>query len=829
MSFPFFMGRPEYREPSYRLPELVPYFGFIAEGVILQKDAILQTTYTFRGHDLASSDRGHLVQACANLNNALRRFGTGWTLFVETQRRQCEPPPSGKFPTAAAFILDCERRRGSERTGPQFESVHYLTFTYRLPHELVNAAKGFFYQRVGGKESPNLAVDRAIAHFQRTCAELADLLLGRVFVAIRALTDPETCTYLHSCLSTNRHPVVPPQGGYYLDHILPDMPFLPAEKPMLGDSFLAIGVVSHFPPNTHPAILAQADALGFPYRLMTRITLLSDPDAEKDISTARRTFWAGRKTILKLFKEEATKEESPLLNNSAASRAADADSALQALAEGHVSFARTTITLVTWHANLAVAEQQMRELKGVFESHGCVVQEEGLNSKGAWLGSLPGHVYANVRRPILSTLNVAHLMPISSRWTGSQFNQQLAKRTGVAQSLLYAIDDSGGPCRFNPTPEGDDTGHMLNAGPIGAGKSVLLGNKAFGWTRYPDARVLIFDKDRSARAATLAMGGQILEPGNPDAPQALQPLARIDEGAEFLFATEFVLDLMQRQLHTPATPDRRATVDRSLRALARRARSQRTILNLGDASGCPEMRKALRPYTLQGPYGQIFDGDSEPIGGFGPWTMVELGHLLALGSAALEPAIDLLFHMVSRSLDGAPTLLQVDECHRVFDNENARKRLTLLIREARKNSLYCDMYSTSLADFANCAAAPILIESCPTKIFLPNPEACAPHIKPIYKGFGLDDAKIARIAQARRKQDYFAVNSDGCMLFNLALGPIGRAFTAMTSKQDQLILDEIVATTPPEEYGEAILRSQGLEWAAQLFHEARQRPGALFS
>jgi hypothetical protein len=41
--------------------------------------------------------------------------------------------------------------------------------------------------------------------------------------------------------------------------------------------------------------------------------------------------------------------------------------------------------------------------------------------------------------------------------------------------------------------------------------------------------------------------------------------------------------------------------------------------------------------------------------------MFELGHLMALGPAAVVPALDYLFHRVEGQFDGRPTLLILDE------------------------------------------------------------------------------------------------------------------------------------------------------------------------
>ncbi|MCL2448074.1 MAG: hypothetical protein FWD17_03910, partial [Polyangiaceae bacterium] len=75
----------EYREPTHRLPDLLPWAYLVAPGIVVQKDAIFQTTIAFRGPDLASSLDAELISAMARLNNALKRFGSGWSLFVEAQ------------------------------------------------------------------------------------------------------------------------------------------------------------------------------------------------------------------------------------------------------------------------------------------------------------------------------------------------------------------------------------------------------------------------------------------------------------------------------------------------------------------------------------------------------------------------------------------------------------------------------------------------------------------------------------------------------------------------------------------------------------------------
>ena len=57
----------------------------------------------------------------------------------------------------------------------------------------------------------------------------------------------------------------------------------------------------------------------------------------------------------------------------------------------------------------------------------------------------------------------------------------------------------------------------------------LDGLKVESLTGYPNAQVIIVDKDKSARALTLAIEGIIYEPGNEKAATSFQPLRDIDD------------------------------------------------------------------------------------------------------------------------------------------------------------------------------------------------------------------------------------------------------------------------------------------------------------
>jgi type IV secretion system protein VirB4 len=180
----------EYRGPTHRLPDLLPWAALVDEGVVLQKDGLLQKTLAFRGPDLASSSLSELVSGIARLNNALRRFGSGWPLFIEAQRHSASHYPRSSWPNLASWIVDVERRDGFQQAGARYESSYYLTFVWNPPTATATRAEALFYQDPDTGKPNDRALD-LIAQFRKEVIELAGIMAG-VFPEVRELDDNET-------------------------------------------------------------------------------------------------------------------------------------------------------------------------------------------------------------------------------------------------------------------------------------------------------------------------------------------------------------------------------------------------------------------------------------------------------------------------------------------------------------------------------------------------------------------------------------------------------------------------------------------------------------
>jgi len=129
--------------------------------------------------------------------------------------------------------------------------------------------------------------------------------------------------------------------------------------------------------------------------------------------------------IVTLLRETIFQHESPLVDSDAANQAADADAALQELGSDAVVYGYVTATVVVADPDPTVADEQRKAIERIVQGRGFVALAESLNAVEAWLGSLPGHTYANVRRSLVSSLNLAHLIPLSAVWAGPERNEHL--------------------------------------------------------------------------------------------------------------------------------------------------------------------------------------------------------------------------------------------------------------------------------------------------------------------------------------------------------------------------------------------------------------------
>ena len=227
------------------------------------------------------------------------------------------------------------------------------------------------------------------------------------------------------------------------------------------------------------------------------------------------------------------------------------------------------------------------------------------------------------------------------------------------------------------------------------------------------------------------------------------------------------------------------------------------------------MRSSRRssPTRSAGPWGRLLDAETERLGEAEVQAFETEG---LIGAGAAPAVLSYLFHRIEDRFDGRPTLLIVDEGWLALDDPGFAGQLREWLKTLRKKNASVIFATQSLADIDGSAIAPAIIESCPTRILLPNERALEPQIAAIYRRFGLNDRQIEILSRATPKREYYCQSRRGNRLFELGLSEVALAFTAASSKTDQTAIEEVLAAHGRDGFAAAWLRRKDLDWAADM-------------
>lgn len=472
----------------------------------------------------------------------------------------------------------------------------------------------------------------------------------------------------------------------------------------------AVGVISlkDYPGATAPGMLDELLRLPFEFIATQSFSFIDKAAASSRVNLSLRRMRAADDEAVSLRQElrEATDD----------------------LAAGRAVYGEHHLTIALRAPTEALVADAVGEVQAALADVGMAAVREDIGLEPAFWAQFPGNNAYIARKALIDGRNFASL--------ASHHNFPLGKESGNHWGPCVSLFETtaAGPYFFN-FHQGD-LGNFTIIGPSGTGKTVLL-NFLIAQSLKFSPRIMFFDKDRGAEIFIRAIGGKydVLRPG---VPTNLNPLALAPTPANRRFLVEWLSTLLARG-GDPLRPAELAHIEDAIEANfrapkhLRRVEALADLLRGGDKPDDSDLYARLRPWFGKGEHAWLFDNPVDRLDVESRVIGFDMTRLLD-EPALRTPTMMYLFHRVEERLDGAPSMIIIDEGWKALDDDIFVKRIRDWEKTIRKLNGLVGFVTQSAEDALASKISAAIVEQAATHIFLPNARA---QERDYVGGFGL--------------------------------------------------------------------------------------------
>ena len=782
----------KYRSKKTAFADLLNYASEPADGVVVLKNGALMACFEYEGQDdaMLTADERELMSD--RLNSLFAPLDSGWALHIDAIRSplpQYFKAQDSFFPNKVSCAIDQQRRNFFESHGTMYSSKFVLTVTWLPP--LVTSRK-FAEKMFVGNDTNKSDLEKTqdlLSEFEKKVKSI-QANLEIIFKKVKRLkthveydeldrpvTYDDLLSWLSFCLTGEWEKIKLPDTPVHLDALLAQ-DFQSGIVPIIGNKYIKVISIEGLVGATSAGMLNVLSQMGGTYRWNTRFIAMERFDAEGHMKKLRR-FWKQKERgfIAQIFNLPSSN-----INRDAVTMVEEADQALAEIQHGMISYGYLTDNIVLLNESKEEVDQETALIVKFLKSAGLKPRVEDLNAVESFLGTLPAHCHENIRRPLISTMNLADIMPVYTPWIGSDKAQCNFQGYANAPALCYCVTGASLNSPFRLNLHVGDLGHTMILGPTGSGKSTLLCTLASQAQRYKGMTVISFDKGLSMYTLCKACNGKHFIPAGSNT-LSFCPLGSIKTNEDLAWASNWLQAVVELNnvVITPAVVNE---IDSTLKNMLRTAEEnpdfKLSISNFITQSQNEDIRSALATYSSDSSIGSLLDADVDSLDEFASMNVIEIEPLMNLGDKYCLPVLLYLFHRIEMGLKGQPCMLFLDEAWIMLGHPVFKEKIREWLKVLRKKNCAVILATQSLSDAQNSGILDVLNESCPSKIFLPNPSASQEEVRKMYKGMGLNDAQIDIIATGQQKRDYYYSSANNSREFQLALDKFQLAFVGVS-------------------------------------------------
>jgi type IV secretion system protein VirB4 len=756
--------------------EMLGYGFFLNDNTVMMKDGALQAVFKYYGDDIQATIKDRQQLLATRWSQGVTKFFSD-NIMIETDLIRQEANQyshANEFPDIVSALIDQERAFQFKEQGNVYESIVYITFTYQEPKQTSTKLKKLIY------DTDEEIRDKTEKEITSDFTSLLERFINYVSLGDSAkfqrLTGNEYASFLNKLMTGQNKNFPRPVLKADLDSHMSVNDFVSSTHPQIGNQFIKMLTIEGYPYDIKSMSFDILNNLPFEFRYHMRYVRLTKSQAKKRLKSLKRS-WSSKAIGIKgIFNQSMGWHVTK--NESFQRKADEVEVAMMENDDGYLCHGLICSQLVIYGEDKSDINLRAKEIQAYIENLGFVVREENMHATDAYIGSLVGHGDNCLRNFTQDSMTWSHCLPLSSVYAGEHYCPN-PDYPIYSPPLCFALTQGSNIYRFNNFVS--DVGHMTVLGPTGSGKTTLIELFLSQHRKYKNSRQIFLGKDNCAEIAVLAHGGSYFSLKDDQQNKlTLSPIANLDTVYDRDFVRAWLEDCFEIN-HVKLTAQMRAEIASALELLSKQDRKHRKLSNLVFQNEV--LRKSFQSMNI-GAFKAILSGENDNIFtndciGF------DLTQVMSLKKEVAMPIILAILNTLTLKFqDKKPTLLILDEAWLLLDHPVFTAKLKDWLKTLRKFNVSVIFSSQSLSDVFNSDIASVIIESCPTKIFLPNVEANSSESKQYYQRYSLNQAEIDLIAQAMPKSQYYIVQPKGKRLVDIKLSDVALRFLGVNPSRE---------------------------------------------
>jgi type IV secretion/conjugal transfer VirB4 family ATPase len=740
---------------SAALSDHINLYGFWNETAFLTKSGDVGMVLRVPGVDYESLDHAEQEYAVKRLEAALKAFGPGFHVYQYLFKSNRPDVPFARYDDPIVEAAIDQRRQFFEAKrdhlfqveifyaivleGPRSKSGIGAAFArlFRDPAGAIGELRTQFTNnsmKVLLRSQIENELARLEQKVQAFILQLAD------FMQIEVLTQQGQFRFFRRLLNYDEWRIAgKPQSTQFLDYQVVNSN-IEAERDHLrvGDHFVRVLTMKEAITETRPLVLDALLKIPANFYVATEWTPLATDKARREVNKRRRHFNMSKTGFVSQMGNDATKTNprDVLVDESKQADIENLGDCLRALGDGQ-SLGGFSLTVVAYAPTKSETDRLIGEFTSVFTNADGNLFTETYNQLNAYFATVPGNYALNLRKVYLLNTNYADLSFMFTILAGEKRNAHLSTE------YLAVLETNNSTPYFLNLHNGE-VAHTLILGMTGSGKSYLCSFLLQNAQKYAPL-TFIFDIGGSFQSLTSIFGGSYLNVGQETRDFTINPfsLAPTKENLQFLFSFFRVLIEGNGQRYRLDFKEERRLWDGIERMYVLEP-EQRTVSNFANIIG--ELKERLYRWTRGGQYGFLFDNAEDTLS----FSHFQTFNFAGWGDApdVLEPLLFYVLHRASNEITDPKKLATfkiflLDEAWLFIKNETIRNYVVQAQKTWRKHNAAMVLATQSIKELQESGMLQIVSESCPTKIFLANPEMD----RDVYReAFHLNDTELELIA-----------------------------------------------------------------------------------